>query len=41
MANISTRGLVETGDNALIGGFIAGARTRRDECDRARDRTRR
>ena len=27
MANISTRGSVETGDNVLIGGFIAGART--------------
>ena len=24
LANISTRGFVETGDNALIGGFIAG-----------------
>ena len=27
MANISTRGFVETGDNVLIGGFIAGARS--------------
>lgn len=26
MANISTRGSVETGDNVLIGGFIAGSR---------------
>ena len=26
MANISTRGFVDTGDNVLIGGFIAGAR---------------
>lgn len=25
LANISTRGLVETGDNVMIGGFIAGA----------------
>jgi hypothetical protein len=27
MANISTRGSVETGDNVLIGGFIAGGRS--------------
>ena len=27
MANISTRGFVESGDNVLIGGFIAGARS--------------
>jgi hypothetical protein len=27
MANISTRGFVDTGDNVLIGGFIAGARS--------------
>ena len=27
MANISTRGFVSTGDNVLIGGFIAGARS--------------
>ena len=26
MANLSTRGLVETGDNVLIGGFITGNR---------------
>ena len=28
LANISTRGFVETGDNALIGGFIAGPSNR-------------
>jgi hypothetical protein len=27
MANISTRGMVETGDNVLIGGFIAGSQS--------------
>ena len=27
MANISTRGFVDTGDNVLIGGFIAGAQS--------------
>ena len=28
LANISTRGFVSTGDNVLIGGFIAGPATR-------------
>ena len=27
MANISTRGFVETGDNVMIGGFIVGVET--------------
>ncbi len=27
LANISSRGVVETGDNAMIGGFIAGHQT--------------
>ncbi len=28
LANISSRGFVDTGDNALIGGFIVGGDTR-------------
>ena len=39
LANVSTRGFVQTGDNVMIGGFILGGASGNYQDRRARDRT--